>query len=93
MEVLYLDHPIKIRQAHIDCPEKRRSQPYGQKPRSPVRFMFRTVGGYTGPKIRPLQKIDRGSCYNKKQVVNQEMLKLGMAGILKNTLEICYMLS
>ena len=27
MEVLYLDHPIKIRLAHIDRPEKRRSQP------------------------------------------------------------------
>lgn len=30
MEVLYQHTPVKIRLAHIDCPEKRRSQPYGR---------------------------------------------------------------
>lgn len=29
MEILYQNTPIKIRLAHIDCPEKRGSQPYG----------------------------------------------------------------
>ena len=29
MEVIYKNTPIKIRLAHIDCPEKRNSQPFG----------------------------------------------------------------
>ena len=29
MEVLYEETPIKIRLAHIDCPEKRGKQPFG----------------------------------------------------------------
>ncbi|MGI9525506.1 MAG: thermonuclease family protein [Weeksellaceae bacterium] len=31
MEVLYHELPIKIRMAHIDCPEKRGTQPFGNK--------------------------------------------------------------
>lgn len=80
MEVLYQNTPVKIRLAHIDCPEKRGSQPYGQQAKQALSDLC--FGQQVS--IRP-QNYDRYRrliavvINNKKQVVNQEMIKQGMA--------------
>lgn len=80
MEVLYQKNPIKIRLADIDSPEKRGSQPYGSQAKQALSDLCFgqevTVYG---------QKTDRNGRLiaviknQQKQIVNQEMVKQGMA--------------
>jgi len=62
MEVLYQNTPTKIRLAHIDCPEKRGSQPFGNK-----------------EKYDRYRRLIAVIVNDKEQVVNQEMVRQGMA--------------
>ena len=80
MEILYQNTPIKIRLAHIDCPEKRSKQPFGtqaKKALSDLCFGQQvTLNSQNSDRYRRLIAIVTNS---KKQIVNQEMVKLGMA--------------
>lgn len=41
LEVLHQNKPVKVRLAHIDCPENKGSQPFGkQAKKNLIRFMF-----------------------------------------------------
>lgn len=80
MEILYQNTPIKIRLAHIDCPEKRGSQPFGNHAKKALSDLC------FGQQVRVYgEKYDRNKrliaivVNAKKQVVNQEMVKQGMA--------------
>ncbi|MGO4876571.1 thermonuclease family protein [Pedobacter psychrotolerans] len=80
MEVLYQDFPIKIRLAHIDCPEKRHSQPYGQKAKKALSDLcFGQLVEIQGQKYDRYKRLIAVVINHKKQIINQEMLKLGMA--------------
>lgn len=80
MEVLYRDKPIKIRLAHIDAPEKRGTQPFGNNSK-------KALSDLCFGKIVTVQseKYDRYKCLiaviitDKNRNVNKEMLRLGMA--------------
>lgn len=80
LEILYKNKPIKIRLAHIDCPEKRSSQPFNHQSKKALSDLCfgQQVSVYA-------QKYDRYGrliaviINTKKQVVNQEMIKQGMA--------------
>ncbi|PWS32537.1 nuclease [Pedobacter paludis] len=80
MEVLYKNNPIKIRLAHIDCPEKRGAQPFGnhaKKALSDLCFGQKvTIFGQKYDRYKRLIAVVQNS---KKQIVNQEMIKQGMA--------------
>ncbi|MEH3113759.1 thermonuclease family protein [Pedobacter terrae] len=80
MEVLYQDHPVTIRLAHIDCPEKRGHQPFGTKAKQALSHLcfgqMVTIGGQKYDRYKRLIAI---VINNKKQVINQEMIKQGMA--------------
>lgn len=80
MEVLYGELPIKIRLAHIDCPEKRGKQPFGNKAKEALSELC------FGQIVRlEWSSKDRNGRYisvvfnNAGQNVNQEMVKKGMA--------------
>jgi len=80
MEVLYQNTPIKIRLAHIDCPEKRRKQPFGNNAKIALSDLC------FGQNVTiQAQKYDRYTrliavvINSRKQTVNQEMVKKGMA--------------
>lgn len=80
LEVLYGELPVKIRLAHIDCPEKRGKQPYGNLAKQALSDLCfaQTV------RIEWISK-DRNGRYiavifnNAGQNLNQEMIKKGMA--------------
>ncbi len=80
MEVLYNNTPIKIRLAHIDSPEKRNSQPFGNNAKKALSDLCFSQNVLVYP-----QKYDRYKrliaiiINSKKQTVNQEMVKVGMA--------------
>lgn len=80
MEVLYQNSPIKIRLAHIDCPEKRYQQPFGAQAKKALSDLC--FGQQVTVRV---QKSDR---YKRliaivinyhRQIVNQEMVRQGMA--------------
>ncbi|WP_443945122.1 thermonuclease family protein [Pedobacter sp. AW1-32] len=80
MEVLYENKPVKIRLAHIDCPEKRRKQPFSQAAKQTLADLC------FGENVTvEAQKYDRYSrliavvINARKQVINQEMIRQGMA--------------
>lgn len=80
MEILYQNTPIKVRLAHIDCPEKRGSQPFGSNAKKALSDLC------FGQNITVLgQNYDRNKrlvsviINQEKQNVNQEMVKQGMA--------------
>lgn len=80
MEILYQKTPIKIRLAHIDCPEKRGTQPFGDNAKKALSELC------FGQNVTVhAQNYDRNKrliavvINVKKQVVNQEMIKQGMA--------------
>ncbi|WP_316755595.1 thermonuclease family protein [Pedobacter aquatilis] len=80
MEVLYQDHPIKIRLAHIDCPEKRGHQPFGIKAKQALSDLcFGQMVTVQGQKYDRYKRLIAVVINNKEQVLNQEMIKLGMA--------------
>ncbi|MFD0940246.1 thermonuclease family protein [Pedobacter boryungensis] len=80
MEVLYKSTPIKVRLAHIDCPEKRGSQPYGNNAK--IALSDLCFGQYVtvyGEKYDRNKRLIAVVVNAKKQVINQEMIKQGMA--------------
>jgi len=80
MEVLYQKTPIKIRLAHIDCPEKRRSQPYGNNAKIALsNLCFGQQVTVYGEKYDRYKRLIAVVANHKKQIVNQEMIKQGMA--------------
>lgn len=80
MEILYDSKPIKIRLAHIDCPEKRGSQPFGNNAKIALSNLC-----FAQKVTVQAQNYDRNKrliaiiINQKKKNVNQEMVKLGMA--------------
>jgi endonuclease YncB( thermonuclease family) len=80
MEVLYENQPIKIRLAHIDCPEKRGSQPFGYKAKQALSDLcFGQMVSVQGQKYDRYKRLIAVVINSKKQVINQEMVKQGMA--------------
>jgi endonuclease YncB( thermonuclease family) len=80
MEVLYHDQPVKIRLAHIDCPEKRGHQPFGTKAKQALSDLcFGQMVTVQGQKYDRYKRLIAVVINDKKQVLNQEMVKLGMA--------------
>ncbi|KRT17483.1 nuclease [Pedobacter ginsenosidimutans] len=80
MEVLYENQPIKIRLAHIDCPEKRGSQPFGNNAKKALSDLcFGQIVSVQGQKYDRYKRLIAVVINSKKQVVNQEMIKQGMA--------------
>jgi len=80
MEVLYDKTPIKIRLAHIDCPELRGSQPFGKHAKKALSDLcfgqLVTVYGENYDRYGRLIAVIKN---NEKQNVNAELLALGMA--------------
>lgn len=80
MEVLCKNTPVKVRLAHIDSPEKRRSQPFGSNSKKALSDLcFRQDVVVYGEKYDRYHRLIAIVMNNKKQVVNQEMIKQGMA--------------
>ena len=80
MEVLYQNQPIKIRLAHIDCPEKRGSQPFGNNAKKALSDLcFGQMVSVQGQNYDRYKRLIAVVINRNKQVVNQEMIKQGMA--------------
>lgn len=80
MEVLYQEHPIKLRLAHIDCPENRYSQPFGKKAKQALSDLcFGQMVNVQGQKFDRYKRLIAVVINDKKQIINQEMIKQGMA--------------
>ena len=80
MEVLYQNTPIKIRLAHIDCPEKRGSQPFGNNAKIALsNLCFGQQVKVYGEKYDRYKRLIAVVANQNKQIVNQEMIKQGMA--------------
>lgn len=80
MEILYKNNPIKIRLAHIDCPEKRSRQPFGTQAKTALSDLcFGQIVTVHSEKLDRYGRLIAVVTNNKKQIVNQEMIKLGMA--------------
>ena len=80
MEVLYNNVPTKIRLAHIDCPEKRGKQPFGNNAKIALSDLcFGRIVIVKGEKYDRYKRLVAVVINDKKQNVNQEMIKLGMA--------------
>lgn len=80
MEVLYQNTPVKIRLAHIDCPEKRRSQPFGLQAKQALsELCFGQNVIVHGQKYDRYKRLIATITNQKNQVLNQEMIKQGMA--------------
>jgi len=80
MEVLYQNQPLKIRLAHIDCPEKRGHQPFGTKAKQALSDLcFGQIVSVQGQKYDRYKRLIAVVINRKKQIVNQEMIKQGMA--------------
>ncbi|MCZ4245256.1 thermonuclease family protein [Pedobacter punctiformis] len=80
MEVLYQNTPVKIRLAHIDCPEKRGSQPFGNNAKKTLSDLcFGQQVTVHGAKYDRNKRLIAVVFNNKNQNVNQEMVKKGMA--------------
>ncbi|WP_255535106.1 thermonuclease family protein [Cellulophaga sp. E16_2] len=81
VEVLYGELPIKLRLAHIDCPEKRGKQPFGNK----AKLALSDLCFGQMVQIDSDKKFDRngrliGVIFNADGLnVNKEMVRLGMA--------------
>jgi len=80
MEILYEQRPTKVRLAHIDCPEKRGRQPFGNNAKKALSDLCfgQNVMVYA-EKYDRYRRLIAVVINNKKQVVNQEMIKQGMA--------------
>lgn len=80
MEILYKNTPIKVRLAHIDCPEKRSKQPFGTQAKMALSDLCFgqqvTLASQNSDRYGRLIAVITNP---KKQIVNQEMIKLGMA--------------
>ena len=80
LEILYNNKPIKIRLARIDCPEKRSFQPFNDNAKKALSTLCFgqqvTVHSQNPDRYGRIIAIIINS---KKQIVNQEMIKQGMA--------------
>ena len=80
MEILYKNHPVKIRLAHIDCPEKRGKQPFGNNAKIAFsNFCFGRMVTVKAEKYDRYKRLIAVIINDKNKNVNQEMVKLGMA--------------
>ena len=80
MEILYKNMPAKIRLAHIDCPEKRGKQPFGNNAKIALsNLCFGRIVTIKGEKYDRYKRLIAVVINDKNQNVNQEMIKLGMA--------------
>jgi len=80
MEALYEQHPVKIRLAHIDSPERRSAQPFGNNAKKALSDLC--FGQMVHVKVQKYDRYKRLIAIvtnARKQVVNQEMVKQGMA--------------
>ena len=88
-EILYGQLPIKLRLEHIDCPEKRGKQPFGN--RAKIALSDLCFGQMVS--VSSDGKFDRngrliGVIFNKDSLnVNKEMVRLGMAWQFKKNSE------
>ena len=80
MEILYKNVPTKIRLAHIDCPEKRGKQPFGNNAKIALSDLcFGRIVTVKGKKYDRYKRLIAVVINDRNQNVNQEMIKLGMA--------------
>ncbi len=80
MEILYKNVPTKIRLAHIDCPEKRGKQPFGNNAKVALSDLcFQRIVTVKGEKYDRYKRLIAVVINDKNQNINQEMIKLGMA--------------
>ena len=80
MEILYNNIPTKIRLAHIDCPEKRGKQSFGNNAKLALSDLcFGRSVTIKGEKYDRYKRLIAVVINDKNENVNQEMIKLGMA--------------
>lgn len=80
MEILYKNSPTKIRLAHIDCPEKRGKQPFGNNAKIALsNLCFGRFVTVKGEKYDRYKRLIAVVINDKNQNINQEMIKQGMA--------------
>jgi len=80
MEILYKNVPTKIRLAHIDCPEKRGKQPFGNNAKIALSDLcFGRNVTVKGEKYDRYRRLIAVVINDKNKNVSQEMIKLGMA--------------
>jgi endonuclease YncB( thermonuclease family) len=80
MEILYQNQPVKIRLAHIDCPEKNGTQPFGNNAKKALSDLcYGQMVKVYGEKYDRYKRLIAVVINDKKQNVNQEMIKQGMA--------------
>lgn len=80
MEILYKNVATKVRLAHIDCPEKRGKQPFGNNAKIALSDLcFGRIVTVKGEKYDRYKRLIAVVINDKNQNVNQEMIKLGMA--------------
>ena len=80
MEVLYQNKPVKIRLAHIDCPEKRGSQPFGKHAKEALSDLcFGQQVEVQAKNYDRYKRLIAVVVNARKKIVNQEMVKQGMA--------------
>ena len=80
MEVLYKNTPRKIRLAHIDCPENKGAQPFGNKAKKALSDLcFGQMVTVHGEKLDRYGRLIAIVTNDQNQVINQEMIKRGMA--------------
>ncbi len=80
LEVLYGELPVMIRLAHIDCPEKRGKQPFGNKAKQALSNLC--FGQNVEIKYDSKDRNGRYICviFNEDGLnVNKEMIRLGLA--------------
>ena len=80
MEVLFDNTPIKIRLAHIDCPEKRGKQPFGNNAKLALSDLcFGQMVTVQGENYDRYKRLIAVIINKDKKNVNQELVKQGMA--------------
>lgn len=80
MGALYQNRPVKIRLSHIDAPEHKKKQAFGvQAKKALSNLCFGQTVTVHSEKLDRYGRLIAIVVNNKKQVVNQEMIKLGMA--------------
>lgn len=80
MEIFYKQNPIKIRLAHIDSPEKKGTQPFGNQAKIALsNLCFGRMVTIQAEKYDRYRRLIAVVINDKNQNVNKQMLKLGMA--------------
>ena len=80
MEILYKKNPIKIRLAHIDSPEKRGTQPFGNQAKIVLsNLCFGRIVTIKADRYDRYKRLIAVVINDKNQNINKQMLKLGMA--------------